>query len=81
MSRFSNGLKGLSVKELNVKLVELEREKMLLESKARNTEGSSKLIRNYPNTPELSPFGNIRKVRKQIAVVKTFLNFKLLGGF
>ena len=67
-------IKSMSVKELMKKLSELEAEKMKLETKCFATGGS---IRLYPREKQTSVFGNIKRIKKDIARVKTWLHIKL----
>jgi len=75
----NNKLKGMSVKELQTELVELERQKMDMEIKMTR-QGSSMATRNYPTQEQTTPFGNVRNIVKNIARVKTYLNMKLNYG-
>lgn len=73
-------LKSLSVKELQKKLEELNTERTKLETDMMHTNGSSKLIRNYPTEKYQGAYGNVREVKKNMARIKTWLNIKLSNG-
>lgn len=69
-------LKKLSVKDLMSRLRELQAERMKLETKMYRMGGSK---RSYPleGDPQKGGFGNVRRVKKDIARVKTFLTIKM----
>lgn len=70
-------LKAMSVKELMKKLQELDTERIRLESWMFKETGTSTLVRNYPLEKQLRPIGNIKRIKKDIARIKTWLNIKL----
>ncbi len=70
-------LKKLDTNMLQEKLQELETEKMKLETDMYRNNGSSLLIRNYPFNKQSKPYGNIKKIKKTIAFIKTILHIKL----
>jgi len=70
-------LRNLKVKQLMEKLEEKQKERNKLETEMRRGHGSSMAIRNYPSKKQQGPFGNLRKIKKDIARIKTFLNVKL----
>jgi len=65
-------LKKLSINELQVKLQELHTEKFKMETDMRK--GTK---RNYPIARQGRPYGNLKKIKKTIAVVNTFIHVKL----
>lgn len=71
-------LRSLPIPELQKRLQELETEKLKLEAHMRHNDGSSTLVRNYPKEKREGGYGaNLRRLKKDIARVKTFLNTKL----
>jgi len=71
-------LKSMSIKELQRKLVELEKDRMNLETYMLSRTGTSSKTRNYPiKKGEWGNKGNIKEIKKNIARVKTWLNVKL----
>ena len=68
-----NELRKLSTEDLKEKLEELKEENLKQEIKMFNKTGSSTIIRNYPITHEENKFGNISKIKKNIARIKTIL--------
>lgn len=73
-------LKKLKVNDLMEKLQEMETERFRLETHMRSSNGSSVHIRNYPSEPQLRPYGNLKKIKKTIAYIKTILNIKMKHG-
>lgn len=69
-------LKKLSIKELQEKLQELQTEKFKMETDMMRGQGTSVTTRNYPIAKQTKPYGNLKKIKKTIAVVKTFLHVK-----
>ena len=70
-------IKSMPVGELMKKLSELQAEKMKLESYMFRNNGSSVTKRNYPIEIQTDPHGNIKRIKKDIARVKTWLHIKL----
>jgi len=68
-----NELRKLSTEDLKEKLEELKEENLKQEIKMFNKTGSSTIIRNYPTAHEENKFGNISKIKKNIARIKTIL--------
>ena len=69
-----NTIKSMSIKELMTKLQELDTERLKLETKCYAAGGS---VRIYPKEKQTHPFGNIRRIKKDIARIKTWLHIKL----
>ena len=72
-------LKSMDVKELTKELDKLQMKRIKLESNMRTFNGSSKLVRNYPDKPlpQGSKHGNLRNIKKDMARIKTWLNVKM----
>lgn len=68
-----NEFRKLSTEDIKEKLEELKKEKLKQEVKMFNKTGSSKIIRNNPSVHEDNKFGNISKIKKNIARIKTIL--------
>lgn len=73
-------LKSMSIKQLQIKAEELNKERVRLEGMMYQKNGSSTLTRNYPAERQTKPWKNLRLLKRDIARVKTFLNMKLLKG-
>jgi len=67
-------LKEMSIQELMSKLRDLQIDKMRLETKCFGLGGS---VRLYPKEKTNKPHGNIKRIIKDIARVKTYLNIKM----
>ena len=67
-------LKTLSVRKLREELEEKNKERMKLEVDMYGGGGS---VRTYPASQSQGKYGNIKKIKKDIARIKTFLNVKL----
>lgn len=59
-------LNALPVKDLLERLSELQKERMTLRGKTQTV--------GYPASPQTDPFGNIRRIKKDIARIHTFLH-------
>lgn len=72
-------LKRMDVKRLQEHLRDLEKEKMRLTTHAHTKDGSSGQVRNYPVVSGGDFRGNLKRLNKDIARVKTFLLSKMRG--
>ena len=68
-NEMKKNLKQLPVKELMIMLRDLESEEMKLRIKINAT--------GYPKEPYGKPFGNINRIKKDKARIKTWLNIKI----
>lgn len=72
-------IKKMSVKELQQELKKLEKEEMIFQTYMLTKNGSSLKVRNYPVVKEQDGglAGNIKRIKKEIAVIKTFLTIRM----
>lgn len=66
-------LKKLDKNNLQEKLLELNKEKTKIELDMYRNNGTSVLTRNYPTVKQIKPYGNLKKIKKTIAFIKTYL--------
>lgn len=71
-----NDLRKMSHSQLMKHLQDLETEKMKAEVWMYTKNGSSMLVRNYPAVHQENNFANLKRIKKDIARVKTFLHLK-----
>ncbi len=72
-NEFRSKINNMNDEGLQQLVIELENEKRKLEYEMRIKEGTSVLTRNYPLQPKTMPFGNLKKIKKNIARVKTLM--------
>jgi ribosomal protein L29 len=73
-------IRKLSLNKLQEVLQQKETEILKLEVQMRYKNGTSSLIRNYPSktTEDKGIYGNVKKIRKEIAFIKQVLHLKTI---